>query len=230
MQTIDIVASDGHKLSAYRVDPDGDPRGGVVVVQEIFGVNRHIRSICDRLAALGYSAIAPALFDRTERDFQSGYSDDELVHARSFMSNPDWNAYMRDVEAARENVAEAGKVGVLGFCLGGVVAFLAATRLDGIAATSGFYGGRINTFADETPKCPVQLHYGSEDHGISMENVNSVRERREGDCEIHIYAGVGHGFHCDERDFPNDPRGSFDPAASAIAWGRTIELFGKHIA
>jgi len=223
MGFVTLTADDGHSLGAYRADPEGTPRGGVVVVQEIFGVNGHIRSVYDRLAALGYAAIAPALFDRAERDFQSGYSEAEVAHARSFLADADWDAFVRDTDAARAAVSDVGKVGVVGFCMGGAVAFMAATRLAGIAAASGFYGGKITAVADEVPRCPVQLHYGSEDHGIPMENVDKVRAARGTDCDIWVYRGAGHGFHC-------DARGSFDAAASAVAWGRTVELFARELA
>lgn len=225
MPHITLTASDGHNFGAYRADPDGTsrgaPRGAIVVIQEIFGVNTHIRSICDRLAELGYVAIAPALFDRSERDFQSGYSPAEIDSARAFIANPDWDAFVRDTDAARAAVADTGNVGIVGFCLGGSVAFLAATRLDGFSAASGFYGGRIDFYADEVPRCPTQLHYGSEDQGIPMSNVDSVRARRP-ECEIFVYDGAGHGFHCDER-------ASFHSEASKEAWARMVEFFAKHI-
>ena len=191
------------------------------MIQEIFGVNTHIRSICDRLAKLGYVAIAPALFDRTERDFQSGYSSEEVERARSFIVDPDWDAFVLDTEAARAAVMQVGKVGIVGFCMGGTVAFLAATRLDGFSAASGFYGGRILDFASEKPRCPTQLHYGKEDHGIPMSNVESVRTQRP-DCDVYVYEGAGHGFHCDERS-------SYNAEASKQAWTRTVDLFEKHI-
>lgn len=221
MTDLSLTASDGHVLGAYRADPSGDPRGAIVAIQEIFGVNPHIRSICDRLADSGYVAIAPALFDRTERDFQSGYSPDEVEHARTFIADADWDAMMRDTEAARLAVADVGKVGIVGFCMGGTIAFLGATRLAGISAASGFYGGRIQAFADEKPACPTHLHYGSEDHGIPMDNVDSVRQRRP-DCEIFLYQGAGHGFHCDARP-------SFDADASKVAWARTLDLFAREV-
>lgn len=221
MPHVTLTASDGHTLGAWRADPEAVPRGAVVVIQEIFGVNFHIRSICDRLAGLGYTAIAPALFDRTERDFQSGYSPEEVERARGFIADPDWDAFMRDTEAARAAVAGSGRTGIVGFCLGGTVAFLGATRLEGFAAASCFYGGRIAAFADEKPRCPTQLHYGAEDHGIPMSNVDSVREKRP-DCEIYVYEGAGHGFHCDER-------ASFHPEASKLAWSRTLELLGSRV-
>ncbi len=221
MPDLTLTAADGHRLGAYRADPKGAARGAIVVIQEIFGINSHIRSICDRLAALGYVAIAPALFDRIERDFQSGYSPAEIERARAFIADPDWDGYLKDTEAARKAVADVGKVGIVGFCLGGSVAFLAATRLDGFTAAVGFYGGRIAAIADEVPRCPTQLHYGAEDTGIPMSNVETVRTKRP-DCEIFVYDGAGHGFHCDER-------ASFHPEASKLAWARTVAFFANYI-
>lgn len=216
MADVNLTSSDGHTFGAYRAYPDGQPRGAIVVIQEIFGVNTHMRSICDRLAAVGYVAIAPALFDRVERDFQSGYSAEDVERARGFIPNADWDGFVRDTDAARAAVADAGKVGVVGFCLGGSIAFMAASRLAGVSAAVGFYGGRIAAVAHETPRCPTQLHYGSEDQGIPMSNVDSVRAQRP-DCDIHVYQGAGHGFNCDER-------GSFDEGAAKEAWGRTLDL------
>jgi carboxymethylenebutenolidase len=218
---IKLTASDGHELGAYRADPAGAPKGAIVVIQEIFGVNRHIRSICDRLAEQGYVAIAPALFDRHRRDFESGYSPDEVQRARSFLAEVDWDAMLRDVEAAAASVRSAGPVGVVGFCMGGSVAFLAAARLAGIDAAVGYYGGKIAAFADEAPRCPTQLHFGAEDQGIPLSDVDVVKAKRP-DCEIHIYEGAGHGFHCDER-------GSYHPEAAAKAWPRTLTWFERHL-
>lgn len=222
MPELTLTASDGHKLAAYRADPAGVPKGAIVVIQEIFGVNSHIRDICDRLAAEGYVAIAPALFDRTERGFTSGYTAEEVEHARSFIKDPDWDAFVRDTDAARAAVTDVGPVALTGFCMGGTVAFLGATRLAGFAAASCFYGGKVDAFAAEVPACPVQLHYGSEDHGIPMENVERVRAARGADCEIFVYEGAGHGFHCDQR-------ASFHPEASKLAWQRTMDIFARNM-
>jgi carboxymethylenebutenolidase len=221
MPDLTLTAADGHRLGAWRADPAATPRGAIVVIQEIFGVNSHIRSICDRLAGLGYVAIAPALFDRSERDFRCGYSAAEVERARAFIADPDWDAFLVDTEAARAAVAGVGKVGIVGFCLGGSVAFLAATRLEGFAAASGFYGGRVAAVADEVPRCPTQLHYGAEDAGIPRSNVASVRAKRP-DCAVFVYEGAGHGFHCDER-------ASFHPEASRQAWARTVDFFATHV-
>src|SRR5947209_4688919 len=131
-----LTAADAHKFGAYRADPAGKPIGGVVVVQEIFGVNHHIRSVCDRLAALGYAAVAPALFDRFLRDFESGYSADEIAKARGFMPGVDWDAMVRDTAAAAEVLRPSGKVAVIGFCMGGTMALPAATLASPVSRTT----------------------------------------------------------------------------------------------
>jgi len=210
---LSLTAKDAHRLGAYRADPAGKPLGGVVVVQEIFGVNRHIRSVCDRLAALGYAAVAPALFDRFARDFQSGYSPEEIAQARKFLANIDWAAFVADTTAAVEALPRP--VAVLGFCMGGTVAYLAATQLDGLAAAVCFYGGQIVKSADHKPRCPTQMHFGEKDESIPMTDVDAIRAKRP-DCEIHLYP-AGHGFHCDER-------ASFHAESAAIAWGRTLRF------
>ena len=158
-----LTASDAFKLGAYRADPAGTPKGGIVVIQEIFGVNQHIRKVCDDFAKEGYAAVAPALFDRTQKDFQSGYTPPEIEKSRTFVAKPDWDAMMRDTDAAIKELKGVGPVGIIGFCMGGTIAFLAATRLSGLSAAVGYYGGRIVAFADEKPKCPMQLHFGEKD-------------------------------------------------------------------
>jgi carboxymethylenebutenolidase len=211
---LSLTASDGHRLGAYRADPAGASQAGIVVIQEIFGVNHHIRSVCDRFAAEGYAAVAPALFDRMQPDYQSGYSPEEIERSRKFVANPDWDAMLRDTQAAIAEVKSAGPVAIIGFCMGGTIAFLAATRLEALYASIGYYGGRIAAFADETPRCPTQLHFGEKDQSIPMSDVETIKRKRP-DCDIHVYSDAGHGFHCDER-------GSYHQASSAVAWERTL--------
>jgi len=213
-KSLNLTASDGHRLGAYRADPSGAPVGGIVVIQEIFGVNHHIRNVCDRFAAEGYAAVAPALFDRQVRDFQSGYSPEEIEKARKFVANPDWDAMLRDTAAAIAELKSAGPVSIIGFCMGGTVAFLAAARLDGLTAAVGYYGGRNVAFADEKPRCPTQLHFGDQDQSIPLTDVETIKQKRP-DCDIHVYKDAGHGFHCDER-------GSYHEPSSRVAWERTL--------
>jgi carboxymethylenebutenolidase len=215
-----LTTTDNHSLAAYRADPDGKPKGAMVVAQEIFGVNSHIRNVCDRLAAQGYVAVAPALFDRFVRDFESGYSAEEVALARTYIPKIEWPKVLLDIQAGLDDVKGAGPLGVIGFCLGGSAAFLSATRLSGLSAAVGFYGGAIVKFADETPKCPVQLHFGETDASIPMSDVEIIKEKRK-DCEIYTYP-AGHGFYCDER-------ASFDDASAKLAWQRTLDFLSKNM-
>ena len=218
---ITLTASDNFQLSGYRAEPTTAPRAAVVVIQEIFGVNHHIRAICDRLAGEGYVAIAPAIFDRVERNFQSGYSPDEVAVARKFVANPDWAAMLRDSQAAIDSVVNVGPVGIIGFCLGGSIAYAAATKLSGLSAAIGYYGGAIVRFADDKPKVPTELHFGEKDAGIPLSDIETIRAKRP-DVEVFTYPGAQHGFHCDERP-------SYDKASADIAWPRSLGFLAKHL-
>ena len=184
-QHFTLVASDSFKLGAYRADPSGTAKGGVVVIQEIFGVNHHIRAVCDRLAAEGYAAVAPAIFDRQQPNFETGYSPDEIANARKFVANPDWAAMMKDVQAAIDDAKKSGPAAIIGFCLGGSIAFLAAAKLNGLSAAIGYYGGQIVKNVDEKPKVPTQLHFGEKDASIPMSDVDTIKQKRGADCEIY---------------------------------------------
>ena len=218
---IKLKASDGFQLAGYRADPTGTPKGAIVVIQEIFGVNHHIRSVCDRLAGAGYVAVAPSIFDRIEPNFQSGYSPDEIAVARKFVANPDWAAMLMDVQAAIVSVRDVGPVGIIGFCLGGSIAYAAATKLSGLSAAVGYYGGVIVRFADDKPKVPTQLHFGEKDHGIPLTDVEAIKAKRP-DVEIYVYPGAEHGFNCDER-------ASYNKASADIAWPRSLDFFAKYL-
>jgi carboxymethylenebutenolidase len=218
---ITLTASDGFELGGYRADPAQPAKGAVVVIQEIFGVNHHIRAVCDRLAAAGYVAIAPAIFDRIERNFQSGYSPDEIAVARKFVANPDWDAMLRDTAAAIAAVSDQGPVGIIGFCLGGSIAYAAATRLAGLKAAIGYYGGAIVRFADDRPLLPTQLHFGEKDSGIPLADVETIRNKRP-EIEVWVYPGAQHGFGCDER-------ASYDQASADLAWQRSLGFLADHL-
>jgi carboxymethylenebutenolidase len=220
-QDIKLKASDGFELGAYRADPAGAPKGAIVVIQEIFGVNHHIRSVCDRLAKEGYVAVAPSIFDRITPNFQSGYSPDEVAEARKFVANPDFAAMLRDSQAAIDAVKSAGPVGIIGFCLGGSIAYAAATKLTGLSAAIGYYGGAVIRFADDKPTVPTQLHFGEKDAGIPLSDVETIKSKRP-EVEVFIYPGAQHGFHCDER-------ASYDKASADIAWPRSMEFFAKYL-
>ena len=216
-QHITLTASDGHQLGAYLCEAEGECRGSVIVIQEIFGVNVHIRDVCERYAQMGYKTIAPALYDRFERDFQTGYEPDDIALGRDMKTaaNENLDGVMADMEAARAAVADTGKVAVTGFCWGGFVVWLAACRMD-IHAAAGYYGGGIIDFIDEKPKCPTILHFGEHDQSIPLSDVDQIAKAHP-DVSVHIY-DADHGFHC-------DMRGSFNPRSANIAGMRTIRLF-----
>jgi carboxymethylenebutenolidase len=220
-QDIILTASDKFELGAYRTTPAGTPKGAVVVIQEIFGVNHHIRAVCDRFAVQGYVAVAPSIFDRIERNFQSGYSPEEVAIARKFVASPDWPAMLLDTQAAIDSVKDVGPVGIIGFCLGGSVAYAAATKLSGLSAAIGYYGGAIVRFADDKPKVPTQLHFGAQDHGIPLSDVETIRAKRP-EVEVFVYDGAQHGFGCDER-------ASYDKASADVARQRSLAFFAKHL-
>jgi len=220
-QDVTLTSADGFRLGAARADPEGEVRGGVVVIQEIFGVNQHIRSICDRLAAQGYCAIAPSIFDRMEPGFTSGYTAQDVAVARKFVAAPDWDAMLRDTEAAIDAARDSGAVGIIGFCLGGSIAFRAALKASSLKAAIGFYGSAIAGVADQKPQVPVQLHFGEEDGAIPLSDVETIRAKRP-EVEVFTYPGAGHGFHC-------DARASYHQASAEIAWQRSMAFLARHL-
>jgi carboxymethylenebutenolidase len=218
---LSLTAADQHKLGAYRADPQGTPKGGLVVVQEIFGVNKHIRAVCDRLAALGYVAVAPAVFDRFVRDFDSGYTPDEIAHARSYLGNLNWDHMMADIAAANDEMKGVGPLGVIGFCMGGTAAFLAACRIPGLSAVVSYYGGAIGKFADEKAKCSLQMHFGEKDESIPQTVVDEIKKKQP-QAEVYVYPGAAHAFS-------NDDRASFQKEATDLSWKRTQEFLAKNM-
>jgi carboxymethylenebutenolidase len=216
-----LTAADKHQLGAYRTDPQITAKGGIVVIQEIFGVNRHIRAVCDRLAGEGYAAVAPALFDRTQPSFECGYTPDEIANARKFVANPDFPAMLRDTQAAIDELKKDGPVGILGFCMGGTIAFLAAADATGLSAAVCYYGGHIIKMVDKKPKCPTQMHFGEKDASIPMSDIETIKAKHP-ECEMFTYADAGHGFNCDER-------GSYNEAAAKLAWQRSMDFLRKHV-
>jgi len=216
---IELKASDGHALGAYRVDPPETPRAGLVVIQEVFGVNRHVRGLCEGFAAEGYATVAPALFDRLERGAELAYDDAGLARGRALRTALGWTDPLLDVAAGIGAVRAAGKVGVVGYCWGGSVAWLAATRLDADCAVC-YYGGQIVHFKDEHPQCPVLLHFGDRDPIIPEADVEAIRAAHPV-LPIHVYP-AGHGFNCDER-------ADHDPESAALARERTLQFLREHL-
>jgi carboxymethylenebutenolidase len=218
---IELKAKDGFTLAAYKAEPSGKPIGGLVVIQEIFGVNHHIRAVTDRFAAQGYVSIAPALFDRAKRGIDIGYDEASMKQGVEIRAKIKLEDTLLDIAAAIGALKGAGKLGIVGYCWGGSLAFIAAARLDGLSAAVGYYGGMIAAHAEEKPKVPTLLHFGEKDHGIPLSDVEKVRAARP-EVEIYTYP-AGHGFSCDER-------ASFDKLSHEKALERTLAFFKKHLA
>jgi len=222
-QNIQLKASDGHTFSAYRAEPSGKPKGGIVVIQEIFGVNAHVREVADGYAKAGYLAIAPALFDRKQRDVDLGYSEKDIAVGRDLAFPLGFDAPALDLAAAAAAAKEAGKIGAVGYCWGGSLAFLCACRV-GVDCAVGYYGGQITKLmdagGDATPKVPTMLHFGTQDAGIPLGDVERIRKAYP-KVIVHMYE-AGHGFNCDHR-------GSYDAASAKLALERTLEFFSEHL-
>jgi len=218
---IELQAEDGHKLAAYKAEPTGKPRGGIVVIQEIFGVNSHIKSVADGYAADGYLVIAPAMFDRAQRNYDTGYSQPEIEAGRKVMQSLDWGNAMKDVAAAVASAKSAGKVGIVGYCWGGTVAWLAAARVPGIACSVPHYGGGMPNFIGEKPKCPVMCNFGELDQSPTLDQAKAIAAAHP-EIAAHFYAGAGHGFNCDHR-------ASYNAAAAKLARERTLAFFRQHV-
>jgi len=217
---IELTAADGFRLSAWRADPAGTPRGALVVAQEIFGVNSHIRSVCEGFAADGYVAIAPALFDRYEPRVDIGYTPEDIAKGRALKALAQLDSALLDVAAARDDVAASGKVAVVGYCWGGYVAWMTAARLPGFACAIAYYGGGILDAASEVPRCPVMAHFGERDGGIPVAGVIELMAKHPA-AQMFIYA-ADHGFNCDQR-------AAYDAAAATLARGRTLQFLRRNV-
>ncbi|MFT4633907.1 MAG: carboxymethylenebutenolidase [Candidatus Azotimanducaceae bacterium] len=219
--TIQLTATDDFQYDAYLAEPDGKAIGNVVVIQEIFGVNAHIREVCDGYAAEGYRALAPALFDRAERHVELGYDADGMTNGVDFARNKlDMPKTLQDVQAAIRYLGEHGPVAMVGYCFGGLVCWLSAANLEGLNCVSSYYGGGIAGMVDLQPKVPTQLHFGDQDAHIPLTDVDAIKEAHP-EVTVHVY-NADHGFNCDHR-------GSYNEAAASQAKSRTLEFFKANL-
>jgi len=219
MSNLQLRAADGHEFSVYFVRPEGTPRGAVVVIQEIFGVNSHIRRVVEQYAAQGYVAGAPALFDRQKRGVELGYDAASLQAGIEYMTKADPAGVLADVNATIEAASRVGKVGMVGYCWGGRVTYLAGCHTN-IAAGVAYYGGGIASVLKDTPRCPMMFHFGEKDSHIPLSDVEAIRKAYP-QGTYHLYP-AGHGFNCSER-------ADFDAASAHLAFERTVEFFRKHV-
>ena len=219
-QTISLRAGDGHRLGAYLATPSGTPRGALVVVQEIFGVNSHIRSLADGFAADGYLSIAPALFDRVEAGIELGYGAEDMQRGRALKAASADAPALQDIAAAIAHVQAAGRVAIIGYCWGGLLSWLAASAQSKLAASVCYYGGGMPDRKDSVPRCPVLAHFGENDAHITLDGVASLQAAHP-DITVHLYP-AGHGFNCDQR-------GSFDASSAQLARERSLAFLRQHV-
>lgn len=215
-----LMARDGREFRAWLAAPKGPPKGAIVVLQEIFGVNSHIRAVTDSFAAEGYVAIAPSLFDRVRMGIEIGYSENEVQEGRGYMMQLKQDETLKDISAAIAIVKHAGRVGVIGYCWGGRLAYLAACDLP-IACSVAYYGGGITQMLDKKPKVPVMYHFGERDKHITLDDVAKIQAAHP-EGTYYVYP-ADHGFNCDQR-------GSYDAESAALARKRTLAFFSRHLA
>ena len=226
--TLTLTAADGFKSLAYLAEPSGTPKGAIVVLQEIFGVNSHIRGVADGYAAAGYLAVAPSTFDRVGRDVQLGYTPDDMgegMRLKGAVEALPAPGVLLDIQAAVDHAARAGKVGIVGYCWGGLLVWRSAEQVRGFAAAVAYYGGGIQDMLELAPQiaCPMQFHYGALDANIPLSAVDKVRAAMQGrDAQVHVYDSADHGFNC-------WARGSYQAASAALAHGRALQFLASKL-
>ena len=225
-EPIELNAADGHRLAAYLAVPVSTPRGGLIIVQEIFGVNSHVRAVADGFALDGYLAIAPALFDRVERGVDIGYTPEDIQRGRALKEACSADNAMLDIRGAvkllQSRLAPGARMGIVGYCWGGLLTWRLACTLSGLSAAAPYYGGGM-TVGDEPARqlaCPVMVHFGNQDHFIPMDTVEAFKKAQPG-VQVHVY-DANHGFNCDQR-------GAYNEAAATLARQRTLEFFAKNL-
>ena len=221
-QMITIAMSDGFGLGAYTSSPtSGESKGAVVVIQEIFGVNAHIREVADGYAAKGYTVIAPALFDRIDSDIQLGYTEADMGTGIGLaFEKLQMPQTLADLQSVVDYAVELGPVGVVGYCFGGLLTYLSACNIKGVTAASSYYGGGIAGMLDQSPQCPLIMHFGELDAHIPMSDVEKIQAAHP-DLPVNVYA-ADHGFNCDHR-------ASYNEAAAALALSRTLAHFEEYL-
>jgi carboxymethylenebutenolidase len=220
-EMIKLTAKDGATIGAYKATPRGKPRGGLVVLQEIFGVNQHMRKVADDFAFAGYLAIVPALFDRVAPGTELGYEQADMKLGVELRAQIKLEESLADIEAAVAEAAQAGRVGIVGYCWGGTLAYAAATHLQGLAGAVCYYGSGICAMRSETLLCPTEFHFGEEDKSIPPEDIEKIRAAHP-DSAIYVYPGAGHGFSCEARP-------SYNEEAAQLAESRTLAFFARHV-
>jgi carboxymethylenebutenolidase len=219
MISIKSTAEDGFAFDAYHASPAGECKGGVIVVQEIFGIDKHIRRDVDRWASLGFEAVAPSLYDRREPGFLAGHDQAGMVAGITHARATPLDQALADIAACRDYLAPRGKVFIVGYCYGGSLAWLAAGKVEGLSGASSYYGSLVQANAELAPMCPVILHLGRLDAGIPADEVKAAVQGAHPHVPVHIYEDAGHGFN-------NEDPARHDTESADLARERTLELFG----
>lgn len=214
-----LTAADGHEFATFEAGNLNAPRG-LVVVQEIFGVNGHMRAVSERLAGFGYRVLSPALFDRAEKGVELGYTPDDVQKGLALRAQIPDAGVLADIEAAAAAFGDK-PVGIIGYCWGGSIAWVGAVRSSRFKAAVGWYGGGIAALKDETPNCPVQLHFGEQDHGIPLSDVEAIKAAHP-EVPVFVYEGAQHGFGCEER-------ASYSAKDCELAELRSLAFFAEHL-
>ena len=220
-QSILLNASDGHSLAGYEARPDTSPRGGIVLLQEIFGITGYIRRVCEGYAQNGYHVVAPALFDRIRPGIELSYSREDAVTGRELRSKIPWEKTFADLEAVKVRLKGAGRIATLGYCWGGTISWRAAGYVDGIAGAVCYYGTQIAPYTAEQPRCPVLMHFGDKDHIATLEHGGALGAAQGAQVGIEVYS-AGHSFSCDET--PN-----YHAASAGLALRRSLEFLTAHV-
>ncbi|MCY4144064.1 MAG: dienelactone hydrolase family protein [Gammaproteobacteria bacterium] len=217
-----LRAMDGHTVNAYEALPQEEPRGSVVIIQEIFGVNQHIREVVDGFANDGYATLAPQIFDRVRRDVELGYDSDDMAEGLKLaFTQVDRDLVLVDLQAAIEEIGKHGNVGIVGYCYGGLLSWLSACHLRGLSAAVVYYGGGISNELSQPPSCPMMMHFGERDSMIPMSDVDTIKEHVP-DAEVYTYP-ADHGFNCNHRD-------SYDAESASLAKQRTLAFLENNVA
>lgn len=213
---IEMNSGDGATLGVYHVEAQGERKGGLVLVQEVFGVTDHIKELCDGYASRGYEVLAPSIYDRQEKLFQADYNDEGIQKAIKLATANTWENVQMDVQMCIDQLKDKGPVFAVGYCYGGSSCWVAACRCENLTAASGYYGSKIIDMVDERPKCPIILHFGEKDAGIPMDSVRTI-ESKHPNVPVYIYP-AGHGFNSDRRS-------DYDEDCAKLALQRTLDLF-----
>ena len=222
-QTIKIksTAADGFEFSALHADAQGHRKGGVIVIQEIFGIDQYVRADVERWARLGFEAVAPSMYDRVKPGLDVGHDEAGMAEAFAAVRQAKPEDALADLAACVAFLKDKGPVFVVGYCYGGAMTWQAAGRLEGISAASSYYGGGVAGAADLTPKCPTICHFGRKDGHIPADEVKATITAAQPRVPVYIYENSGHGFN-------NDGRPDSDPDDATLARQRTLALFEQN--